>query len=89
MSWSSRFDDPVPGIRTHGDAAIYIMNLPASDKRKPHWKAAAQALLMAAEDRGTLMLAQIGMLRALNHGKPDPKIAPPRKRAKVYKIVRG
>ena len=89
MPWSREFDDPVPGLRTLRDAAIYIMNLPASERRKPHWQTAALVLLMAAEDRGPLMHAQIGMLRALNHGKPDPKIAPPRKRAKVYKIVRG
>jgi hypothetical protein len=34
------------------------------------------------------MLAYIGMLRALNAGKPDPAITPRRKRAKAYRIVR-
>ena len=43
---------------------------------------------MAAERRGQLMHAHIGMLRALNFGKPGPKIAPARKHAKAYKIVR-
>jgi hypothetical protein len=32
----------------------------------PHWQAATEALIMAAEDRGPLMHARIGMLRALN-----------------------
>jgi hypothetical protein len=43
---------------------------------------------MAAEDRGPLMHAHIGMLRALDHGKADPKIEPARRRAKAYRIVR-
>jgi hypothetical protein len=30
------------------------------------WQAAIEALLMAAEDRGPLMHARIGMMRALN-----------------------
>jgi hypothetical protein len=39
-------------------------------------KAAAEAVIMAAEDRGPLMHADVGMKRALNAGKPvefDPK----------------
>jgi hypothetical protein len=88
MPWSSKFDEPVPGLRTLRDAAIYIMNLPASDKRKPHWKAAAQALLMAAEDRGPLMHARIAMLQALSHGKPAPTQLPRRKAVKKYRIVK-
>ena len=39
--------------------------------------AATAALIMAAERRGPLMHAHIGMLRALNFGKPGTKIAPP------------
>ncbi len=31
------------------------------------------------------MFARIGVMRALNHGKPDPAIVPQGKRAKVYK----
>jgi hypothetical protein len=34
------------------------------------------------------MHAHIGMLRALNQGKPGPKISPPRKRAKANRTVR-
>jgi hypothetical protein len=50
--------------------------------------AGTEALIMAAEDRGPLMHAHIGMLRALNAGKPDPNTVPPSKRAKAYRIVR-
>jgi hypothetical protein len=34
------------------------------------------------------MFARIGVIRALNAGKPDPAIVPPRKRAKAYKVIR-
>jgi hypothetical protein len=54
MPSSRELDDPVPGLRTLRDAVdLHHEPIPASDKRKPHWKAAAEALLiMAAEDRG-------------------------------------
>jgi hypothetical protein len=87
MPWSREFDDPVPGMTTLRDAAEYMMKLPASERRKPHWQTAALVLLMAAEDRGPLMHARIGMLKALSHGKPAPVQPPRRKRAKVYRIV--
>jgi hypothetical protein len=44
----------------------YIMKLPKAEQASPEWQAATEALLMAAEDRGPLMHARIGMLRALN-----------------------
>jgi hypothetical protein len=42
------------------------MNLSKADQHAPEWQAAIEALIMAAEDRGPLMHAHIGMLRALN-----------------------
>jgi hypothetical protein len=53
-------------LRTLGDAGSYIMALPPAAKATPQWQAAAEALLMAAEGRGPLMHARIGVLRALN-----------------------
>lgn len=88
MSWSRRFEDPVPGIATLRDAAAHILKLPKAEQAKPHWQAAAEAVIMAAEDRGPLMHARIGMLRALNFGKPNPLIEPQVKRARKYRIVR-
>jgi hypothetical protein len=88
MGWSREFDDPAPAMKTLRDAANYIMKLPKADQAKPHWQAAAEAVLMAAEDRGPLLHARVGMLRALNHGKPVPTQTPRRKVAKAYKIVR-
>ena len=80
MSWSRRFVDPIPTkgkqIVTLQDAAQFILKLPKAEHSKPHWQAAAEAVIMAAEDRGPLMHADVGMKRALNAGKPvefDPK----------------
>jgi hypothetical protein len=47
-----------------------------------------EALMLVVNLDGPTIFARIGMLRALNHGKPDPKITLIRKRAKVYGIVR-
>ena len=69
--WARPFDDPIllPGGRellTLRDAAAYIMKLPKAEQHLEEWQAATEALLMAAEDRGPLMHARIGVLRALN-----------------------
>ena len=48
------------------DAADFIMKLPKAEQNLEAWQTAIEALLMAAEDRGPLMHARIGMLRALN-----------------------
>lgn len=85
MSWSRRFDDPVPGCGTLRDAAAMIMALPKAEQEKAHWQAAAEAVLMAAEGRGPIEHARIGMLRAMNLGKPAP--TKPRA-AKKYRILR-
>jgi hypothetical protein len=70
LSWSDPFDDPVPGCVTLRDAANLITKLSAAEQAKPHWQAAVEALIMAAEGRGPLLHARVGMLRALNHGMP-------------------
>jgi hypothetical protein len=84
MPWSRPFDDPVPGIRTLRDAASHIMRLPSAEQELPHWQAAIEAVVMAAEDRGPLLHARVGMLRAMNFGKPAPVR---KKSAKKYRIV--
>jgi hypothetical protein len=70
MPWDREFDHPVPDMRTLRDAANYIMKL----RQKRHWQTAAEMVLMAAEDRGPMMQAHIGLLQALNHGKPRRRI---------------
>ena len=71
MAWSRPFDHPIvlpkgKTLVTLKDAAAYIMALPKSEQQAPEWQAATEALLMAAEGRGPLLHARIGMLRALN-----------------------
>lgn len=91
MPYSRKFDDPIPTdgkpILTLQDAADYIMKLPKSEHDKPHWKDAGEAVIMAAEDRGPILHASIGMRRALNFGKVKPERLRS-KRVRKYRIVR-
>jgi hypothetical protein len=78
MPWSRPFDNPIvppkgKALTTLKDAAAYIMKLPQSKQQSPEWQAATEALLMAAEDRGPLMHAHIGMMLALHGAKPIPE----------------
>jgi hypothetical protein len=83
MSWSRPFDDPITlpdgrTLLTLRDAADYITSLPKAEQNLEAWQAAIEALIMAAEGRGPLMHARIGMLRGLNRNvertfNPDRK----------------
>ena len=68
--WRRRFEDPIPLPRgqlvTLKDAADYIMKLPKAEQQLEEWQTATEALIMAAEGRGPLLHARVGMLRALN-----------------------
>jgi hypothetical protein len=93
MPWSRAFEDPVPLpdgrlLRTLRQAADHIQGLPADEQQLAHWHVAIEVLIAAAEDRGPLMHARIGMLRAINHGRPQPAAAPRGKKAKPYRIIR-
>jgi hypothetical protein len=71
QGWQRKFEDPIPlpagrAIVMLQDAADYIMKLPKAEQNLAEWQAATEALIMAAEGRGPLMHARIGMLRALN-----------------------
>jgi len=44
-----------------------------SKQQSPEWQAAAEAVMMAAEDRGPLMHAHFGMMLALHGAKPIPE----------------
>jgi hypothetical protein len=90
LGWPRPFDDPVIAdgepLITLRDAAEFILRLPAAEQRRPEWQAAIEVVIMAAEDRGPLLHARIGMLRALNRDKPAPP-RPPR-HAKKFNIIR-
>jgi hypothetical protein len=60
------------------DAADYIVTLPKAEQNLEAWQTAIEALIMAAEDRGPLMHARIGMLRAPNRNV-ERVFAAPRK----------
>jgi hypothetical protein len=47
-----------------------------------------EALILVATSGGPTMFARIGIMRALNYGKPDPAPMPRRKSAKAYRIVK-
>jgi hypothetical protein len=79
--WKRAFDDPIPlprgrQIVTLKDAAAYIMKLPKAQQQSPEWQAATEAVIMAAEDRGPLMHAHVGMMLALHGAKPIPEYNP-------------
>ena len=81
MPWSRPFDKPIQppkgnAIATLKDAAAYILKLPKSKQQSPEWQAAAEAVMMAAEDRGPLMHAHVGMMLALHGAKPIPEYNP-------------
>lgn len=70
MSWDRPFDQPVPlpsgaPARTLRDAANYIRNLPKSERDLPEWRLAVQMLIDAAEDRGPMLFARMGIDRAV------------------------
>jgi hypothetical protein len=71
VSWERPFDQPVPlpsgpPARTLRDAANYVRKLSQSEHDTPEWRLAIQMLIDAAEDRGPMLFAKMGMLRAVN-----------------------
>ena len=64
------------------------MALPKAEHATAEWQAAMESLMLVATLGGPTMFARIGVMRALNYGKPDPAFVPHRKRAKAYGIVR-
>lgn len=92
MTWSRPFDDPIPlpgpgALRTLREAGEYIAGLSKAQQQLPHWQAAAEALILVAERGGPTMFARIGIMRALNRGKPPPEIEP-RRKARVFTVIR-
>lgn len=93
MTWSEAFDTPIAlpdgrALVTLLEAGEYIAALPKATQRRPEWQAAAEALILVAECGGPTMLARIGVLRALNAGRPSPQAPPRRKRVKAYRLIR-
>jgi hypothetical protein len=71
VSWDRPFDQPFPlpcgaPAQTLRDAANYIRKLPKAEHDLPEWRLAVQLLMDAAEARGPMMFAKMGMHRAIN-----------------------
>jgi hypothetical protein len=71
VSWSRRFEEPIPLSRgrqlvTLEDAGNYITKLPKAEYEAPEWQAAMEALILVATKGGHTMLPRIGVMRALN-----------------------
>jgi hypothetical protein len=70
MSWDRPFAQPVPlpkgpPARTLRHAADYIRTLPPPERERQEWRLAIQMLIDAAEDRGPMLFARMGIVRAL------------------------
>jgi len=77
MSWDRPFAQPVPlpagaPARTLRDAADYVRNLPQSERDRQEWRLAVQMLIDAAEDRGPMLFARMGIARALEASVESP-----------------
>jgi hypothetical protein len=70
------------------EAGEYIAALPKKEHEAAEWRAAMEALLLVVERGGPTMMARIGIMRALNRGKPTSKIEPRRKKARVFTVIR-
>jgi hypothetical protein len=71
MSWDRPFPQPVPlpkgaPARTLRDAANYIKKLPKAEHDSQEWRLAVHMLIEAAEDRGPILFARMGLLHAIN-----------------------
>jgi hypothetical protein len=92
MPWSAPFDDPIPlpngrHLLTLKDAADYVTKLPKAEQDLAHWQIAIACLIDTAEGRDFLLHAQVGMLRALHAGKPNPDVTLRGKKSKAYRIA--
>jgi hypothetical protein len=71
VSWDRPFDQPVPlpngaPARTLRDAANFIKKLPKVDYDRQEWRFAVHMLIEAAEDRGPMLFARMGIIHATN-----------------------
>jgi hypothetical protein len=75
MSWDRPFDQPIPlpnsaSARTLYDAAKFIITLPKPLRDRAEWRLAIMMLIDAAEDRGPMLFARMGIQRAMENKLP-------------------
>lgn len=71
MSWDQRFSEPIAvpkgrALATLRDAGDYISGLPKTEHEATEWQTAVHCLLQAADHRGPVEFARMGVLQALN-----------------------
>jgi hypothetical protein len=86
MSWDATFDEPVklPNGRmasTLREAGQFISRLPKAEHEQKAWQTAMHCLIEAAEKRGPISFARMGMLRAI-HGEEEDHFGPGKRVAK-------
>ena len=74
MSWSARFDEPIPlpdgrELRTLLDAGRYVDALPRSMHEREEWQMVMEVLLSAVEGREPVRLAQVALTLVLQESK--------------------
>jgi hypothetical protein len=84
MSWDRPFPQPVPlpdgpPAQTLRDAASYIRRLSPAERDCQQWRLAVKMLIEAAEDRGPMLFAHMGIVRALEAHAEDA-LTPARRR---------
>jgi hypothetical protein len=82
MSWDTLLPTPIPvpggkSLVTLRDAGMLIQKLPKAKADEPAWQAAIEALMLAAEERGPLMHAEIGLRKALF---PTERVVDPKRK---------
>ena len=68
--WKRCFDEPITlpdgrQMRTLHDAAEHIKKLPKGEHDRPEWRLAVQMLIDAAENRGPMLFARMGIQQAM------------------------
>jgi hypothetical protein len=66
MAAAFRRSDPAATRSPTRHAADYILKLPKAEQKDPAWQTATEPLIMAAESRGPLLHARVGVMGALN-----------------------
>jgi hypothetical protein len=72
--------------QTHRELGTYITKLPKAEHEAAERQAAMQALILVATKGGPVMLARIGLMKALHRHEPKP-VPAPRKQTKSFRIV--
>jgi hypothetical protein len=85
MSWSKRFEPPIPlpgggSLVTLRDAANFIERLPPTEQQHPKVQTAIHVLLQAVDHGGPVIFARMGVTAMLGRHDPPKPTRPPKRR---------